>query len=98
MHYVSPNVNFVAEGGDTYNYATSICGPSVVQARLSSYSKYQNGTIDNTHRFIVPDIARDPNTITDEWQIRNFILGKGPGWFSGTNVNCSLRIRQLDKF
>ncbi|MBO6194699.1 MAG: hypothetical protein J6O00_11215 [Clostridiales bacterium] len=96
--YVNPNANYVSEGDTVYNYTVSINGPSVVNARLSTYSKYQDGTIDNTHRFIVPDIARDPNTVTDEWQIRNFILGNGPGWLSGKNVNCSLRIRQLDKF
>lgn len=95
--YLSPNVNYVAEGGTIYNYQASIYGPSVVQARLSTYSKYQDGTIDHSQLFIVPDLAKDPNSVTDEWQIRNFILGKGPGWFSGTNVNCSLRIRQLDK-
>lgn len=95
--YLSPNVNYVAEGGTVYNYASSIYGPSKVQAHLSTYSKYQNGTIDHSKNFIVPDLAKDPNSVTDEWQIRNFILGKGPGWFSGTNVNCSLRIRQLDK-
>lgn len=97
MNYVSPNVCWVADGGSPYNYVTSVQGPSVVQARLTTYSKYQNGTIDHTANFIVPDIAKDPNSVTDEWQIRNFVLGKGPGWFSGTNVNCSLRIRQLDK-
>ena len=97
MNYVSPNVNWVAEGGSSNNYMTGLRGPSVVQARLTSYSKYQNGTIDHSKRFIIPDIAKDPNSITDEWQIRNFVLGMGMGWFSGTNVNCSLRIRQLDK-
>lgn len=97
MNYVSPNVNFVAEGGTSHNYIAGLRGPSVVQARLTTYSKYQNGTIDHTARFIVPDLAKDPNSITDEWQIRNFVLGFGMGWFSDTNVNCSLRIRQLDK-
>lgn len=93
--YLNPNVNYVAEGGTIYNYNSSIYGPSVVQCRLSSYSKYVN--LDNSHNFIVPDLARDPYSNTEEWQIRNFILGKGPGWFNGTQVNCSLRIRQLDK-
>lgn len=93
MNYVSPNAG-VADGVSS-NYIAAIRGPSVVQARLTTYSKYQNGTIDHTANFIVPDIAKDPTT--DEWQIRNFVLGLGPGWYSGTNVNCSLRIRQMDK-
>lgn len=93
--YLNPNVNYVADGGTVYNYACSVYGPSVVQGRLSTYSKYVN--LDNSHNFIVPDLARDPYSNTEEWQIRNFILGKGPGWFTGTQVNCSLRIRQLDK-
>lgn len=95
--YVNPNANFVAEGGTIYNYMSSISGPSVVQARLSTYSKYQDGTLDHSHSYIVPDLAKDPYSITEEWQIRNFVLGMGPGWFTGTSVNCSLRIRQLDK-
>lgn len=95
--YLSPNVNYVAEGGTVYNYVASIYGPSTVQCRLSTYSKYQAGTLDNSHNFVVPDLARDPYSSNDQWQIRNFILGKGPGWFTGVNVNCSLRIRQLDK-
>lgn len=93
--YINPNISWITEGGDVYNYNTSIIAPSVVQCRLTSYSKYIN--LDNTHKFIVPDLAKDPNSNTEEWQIRNFILGKGPGWFNGTQVNCSLRIRQLDK-
>jgi hypothetical protein len=97
MNYVSPNANWVAEGGTSHNYIAALRGPSVVQARLTTYSKYQNGTIDHSANFIVPDIAKDPNSITDEWQIRNFVLGMGPGWFKDTLVNCSLRIRQLDK-
>jgi hypothetical protein len=95
--YVNPNSNFVAEGGTIYNYVTSLRSPSVVQARLTTYSKYQSGTIDHSHTWIVPDLAKDPNSVTDEWQIRNFVLGMGQGWFPNTSVNCSLRIRQLDK-
>lgn len=96
MIKLNPNVNYVADGGTIYNYACSVYGPSKVQARLSTYSKYDS-TLDNSHRFVLPDLAKDPYSITDEWQIRNFILGKGPGWFTGTNVNCSLKIRQCDK-
>lgn len=93
--YLSPNVNYIAEGGTVYNYNSSIYGPSTVQARLSTYSKYSS--IDHAHTFILPDLAKDPYSVNDEWQIRNFILGKGPGWFTGTTVNCSLKIRQSDK-
>lgn len=93
--YINPNISWIPEGGDVYNYNTSIIAPSVVKCRLTTYSKYIN--LDNTHKFIVADLAKDPNSNTDEWQIRNFILGKGPGFFNGAQVNCSLRIRQLDK-
>jgi hypothetical protein len=93
--YLNPNINWISEGGTLYNYNTSINGPSTVQARLTTYSKYSS--IDNSHKYIIPDLAKDPYSISDEWQIRNFILGKGPGWANGTSVNCSLKIRQADK-
>ena len=93
--YLNPNANFVAEVGTSHNYNSSIYGPSTVQARLSTYSKYTS--LDHSHTFILADLAKDPYSINDEWQIRNFILGKGPGWFNGTTVNCSLKIRQADK-
>lgn len=95
--YVGPNCTYVAEGGTVYNYMTANYGPSKVQATLSTYSKYQDGTIDHQHTFIVADLAKDPSSITEEWQIRNFILGKGPGWFSGTSVNINLSFRQMDR-
>lgn len=93
---LNPNANYVADGGTVYNYACSVYGPSKVQARLSTYSKYDS-TLDHTHTFVVPDLAKDPYSSNEEWQIRNFILGKGPGWFTGVSVNCSLKIRQADK-
>lgn len=93
---LNPNVNYVGDGGTVYNYACSVYGPSKVQARLSTYSKYDS-TLDHSHTYVLADLAKDPYSINDEWQIRNFILGKGPGWFTGTSVNCSLKIRQADK-
>ena len=95
--YVGPNGQFIAEGGTPFNYVSSLRSPSRVQATLSTYSKYQAGTLDNAHTFVVPDLGRDPGTTVDEWQIRNFILGLGPGWFNNVSVNINLSIRQCDR-
>jgi hypothetical protein len=70
--------------------------PSTVQARLSTYSKYSS--VDNSANFIIADLGKDPNSLTDEWQIRNFNLGHiGQALGNSDTLELSLRIRQLDK-
>lgn len=97
MNYVQPNAAWVASGGTAYNYNTSLQGPSRVLATLTTDQKFDSATMDHSHTYIVPDLAKDPYSNTDEWQIRNFILGAGPGWFSGVNVCINLSFRQMDK-
>lgn len=70
--------------------------PSTVQARLSTYSKYSS--VDNSANFVIADLGKDPNSLTDEWQIRNFNLGHiGQPLGNDKTLELSLRIRQLDK-
>lgn len=70
--------------------------PSTVQARLSTYSKYSS--VDKSANFVIADLGKDPNSLTDEWQIRNFNLGHiGQPLGNDKTLELSLRIRQLDK-
>ena len=96
-YYINPNSTYVAGGTTSYNFTCSLYISSTILASLTTDSKYISGTIDNTHRFVLPDIAKDPYSNTEEWQIRNFILGLSPAWNGITNPTISLKFRQADK-
>ena len=73
-----------------------MCTASTVRARLTTDSK--NTPVDPTATYVIADIGKDPNSQTDEWQIRNFNLGR----LNKTAVDdytyaLRLGIRQLDK-
>lgn len=92
---IQPNqVYYISGQGTSPNYLTT---PSVVRAHLSTDTKYT--TIDNTHPFVIADLGKQPNSQTDEWQIRNFNLGQlgRPIYNSEHTYALKLGIRQLDK-
>lgn len=88
---IQPNVPYTVAGANRVAYMRT---PSTVRARLSTYSKYSN--VDNTANFIIPDLAKDPNSTIDEWQIRNFNLGEiGVEPTASETLELSLNIRQI---
>ena len=97
VYYVNANATFVAGFSTTSNFTCALSTPSTMQAHLTTDSKYIAGTLDNSHRFVLADLGKDPYSTSEEWQIRNFILGKGLGWFNSANPNISLQFRQADK-
>lgn len=98
VYYLNPNATKVGLGTE-YNFTCALTSSSTMLAHLTTDSKYINGTIDNSHKFVLADLGKDPYSTSDEWQIRNFILGKGLGWSNNisTNPNISLQFRQADK-
>jgi len=95
VYHLQPN----SMQGFTNNTLYGFDSPSRTQMTLTTESKYDNSTLDNAHPFVIPDLGKQPNTTTEEWQIRNFVLGHTNYHLStsGRTYQVNISFRQLDK-